>query len=104
MTDPKTVRMPRQEYTEIAVLQTQVKNIEEDISEIKAEIKLINSKQEEKHNNTHNMLQSIKQESSAAHKGLLDKINVLEKWRWMLMGAGIVIGALGYPTIGKLLQ
>jgi hypothetical protein len=33
-----------------------------------------------------------------------DKISALEKWRWMMMGAGIVLGTLGYDTVAKLLN
>jgi hypothetical protein len=35
---------------------------------------------------------------------MAEKISSLEKWRWMLMGAGIVIGSLGYDTVAKLLK
>jgi hypothetical protein len=33
-----------------------------------------------------------------------EKISALEKWRWMMMGAGVVIGSLGFDTIAKLLK
>jgi hypothetical protein len=33
-----------------------------------------------------------------------DKILSLEKWRWMMMGAGVVIGSLGFDTIATLLK
>jgi len=49
------------------------------------------------------MMKSMEVSASNAHSELSKKISALEKWRWMLMGAGVVIGALGWPTIGKLL-
>jgi hypothetical protein len=40
-----------------------------------------------------------------AHKVYGAKVSALEKWRWMMMGAGIVvIGSLGFDTIAKLLK
>ena len=42
--------------------------------------------------------------SESAHKSLSEKISSLEKWRWMMMGAGIVIGSLGFDTLSKLLK
>jgi len=39
-----------------------------------------------------------------AHKELGSKISALEKWRWMMMGAGIVIGSLGFDTVANLLK
>jgi hypothetical protein len=46
----------------------------------------------------------MKDASSNAHKSMSDKISALEKWRWMMMGAGIVLGSLGYDTISNLLK
>jgi hypothetical protein len=31
-----------------------------------------------------------------------NKISALEKWRWMIMGAGIVIGSLGSFAVSVL--
>jgi hypothetical protein len=49
------------------------------------------------------MMKDMQESASEAHKSMANKINALEKWRWMLMGAGVVIGALGWPTLGKVL-
>jgi carbamoyl-phosphate synthase small subunit len=35
---------------------------------------------------------------------LASKVSALEKWRWMLMGAGIVLGSLGFDMVAKLLK
>lgn len=100
----KTVRLPKKAETEIAVLQVKVENIEKDVGEIKIEIRDIHNIQAQKHHETHQMLKDMEESAKNAHKGLSDKINALEKWRWMLMGAGIALGALGHNAIGSLLK
>jgi DNA-binding ferritin-like protein len=90
--------------TEIAVLQVQVKNIEQDVSEIKSSIKDMHECLDRNATETRDMLKEMREEDNKAHKELGSKISALEKWRWMMMGAGIVIGSLGFETIAKLLK
>ena len=99
----KTIKMPKTE-TEIAVLQIQVQNITNDISEIKADIKDVNICMAKNNEDTHQLLKEMKEASANAHKSMSDKVSALEKWRWMMMGAGVVIGSLGFDTIAKLLK
>jgi chromosome segregation ATPase len=99
----KTIKMPKTE-TDIAVLQVQVQNITNDISEIKADIKDVNISMTKNNEDTHQLLKEMKDASAGAHKSMSDKISALEKWRWMMMGAGIVLGTLGYDTVAKLLK
>jgi FtsZ-binding cell division protein ZapB len=90
--------------TDIAVLQVEVENVKEKIGELKDDIKDVRDALE-KHSEEHTQLFKDMQESSAnAHKAMSEKISSLEKWRWMMMGAGIVIGSLGYDTVAKLLK
>jgi chromosome segregation ATPase len=103
MTTSRAIKMPKTE-TEIAVLQVQVQNIENDISEIKTDIKEVTSSIAKNNEDTHQFLKEMKDDSSNAHKSMSDKISALEKWRWMMMGAGIVLGSLGYDTISNLLK
>lgn len=92
-----------QTQTEVAVLQVQYKNLDEKVDDLKVEMKEMRSALE-KHSEEHTQIMKDMQNSAEdAHKSLASKINALEKWRWMLMGAGVVIGALGWPTVGKLL-
>lgn len=94
----------QQVETDIAVLQVQVNNIEEKISEIKADVKEVRDSLE-KHSKEHtDMIKAMEQSAQTAHIELSKKISALEKWRWMLMGAGVVIGSLGYDTVAKLLK
>ena len=103
MATGRTIKMPKTE-TEVAVLQVQVQNITNDISEIKADIKDVNHCIQKNNEETHKFLKEMKDASANAHKAMSDKISALEKWRWMMMGAGIVLGTLGYDTIAKLLK
>jgi hypothetical protein len=50
------------------------------------------------------MLKEMREEDTKAHQALGSKVSALEKWRWMMMGAGIVIGSLGFDTVAKLLK
>ena len=99
----KTIKMPKTE-TDIAVLQVQVQNITNDISEIKADIKDVNISMAKNNEDTHQLLKEMKDASAGAHKSMSEKISALEKWRWMMMGAGVVIGSLGFDTVAKLLK
>ena len=90
--------------TDVAVLQVEVQNITDDIREIKADIKDIHVEMVKNNNDTRVMLKGMKDASSSEHQAMSDKITALEKWRWMMMGAGVVIGSLGFDTIAKLLK
>jgi hypothetical protein len=46
----------------------------------------------------------MRNEDIIAHKELGTKVSALEKWRWMMMGAGIVLGSLGFDMVAKLLK
>lgn len=94
----------QQTETEIAVLQIQVKNIDDKVVEIKEDVKELRETIEKHAENNEVMLKEMKEASSSAHKGMNDKIISLEKWRWMMMGAGIVLGSLGFNTISTLLK
>ena len=93
-----------QTATDVAVLQVQVQNIEDKVGEIKEDVKELRRTIEDHAEENQKMLKEMKEASSTAHKGMNDKINTLEKWRWMMMGAGIVLGALGHNALGSLLK
>lgn len=102
---PRTITMPAQTTkTDIAVLQVQVKNIEQDVSEIKSSLKEMHECLDRNAHETKEMLKEMREEDIKAHKELGSKVSALEKWRWMMMGAGIVIGSLGFDTMAKLLK
>jgi septation ring formation regulator EzrA len=101
----KTIKMPAQTTkTDIAVLQVQVKNIEQDVSEIKTSLKEMHECLDRNAHETRDLLTNMRNEDVAAHKELGSKVSALEKWRWMMMGAGIVLGSLGFDMVAKLLK
>ena len=103
MVTGKTIKMPKTE-TEIAVLQVEVQNITDNIRDIKTDIKDIHVEMVKNNDDTRVMLKGLKDASSNEHEAMSAKITALEKWRWMMMGAGVVIGSLGFDTIAKLLK
>ena len=105
MTISRAIKMPDQTTkTDIAVLQVQVKNIEQDVSEIKTSLKDMHECLDRNAHETRDMLKEMREEDTKAHQSLGSKVSALEKWRWMMMGAGIVIGSLGFDTLAKLLK
>ena len=94
----------QQAETDIAVLQVQVRNIEEKVGEIKSDVKDLQKSIDDHAEQTQQTLKAMSDSSANAHKAMSDKISSLEKWRWMMMGAGIVLGTLGYDTLAKLLK
>ena len=93
-----------QPETEIAVLQIQVKNLEEKIGELKVDLKALYDAIESNAEETRQMLKSMRDQDVKEHTELASKISVLEKWRWMMMGAGIIIGSMGFPTVSAMLK
>ena len=103
MTTSSAVKMPNTD-TDIAVLQVKVNNIESDINEIKQDLKDVTSSIAKNNEDTHKILKDMSNASSTAHSSMSDKISSLEKWRWMMMGAGIALGALGHNFLGTVLK
>ena len=93
-----------QPETEIAVLQVQVKNIEDKIGELKEDLKSIRDALDENAEETRQMLKTMREQDVKEHGELASKISVLEKWRWMMMGAGVIVGSLGFNTVSALLK
>jgi hypothetical protein len=93
-----------QPETEIAVLQIQVKTLEEKIGELKLDLKSLHDAIISNAEETRQMLKSMREQDVKEHGELASKISVLEKWRWMMMGAGIIIGSLGFPTLSAILK
>lgn len=90
--------------TDVAVLQVQVKNIDDKVCELKEDVKGLSDAIEKHAEDTQQTLKNMQEISSSAHRAMDDKISTLEKWRWMMMGAGIVLGAMGHNVFGSLLK
>ena len=89
---------------DVAVLYVQVRNIEDKVVEIKDELKDVRVSIDRSTTSHETLIKSLKDDTAAAHRTLSDKISTLEKWRWMMMGAGLVLGSFGFETLAKLLK
>ena len=94
----------QQVETEIAVLQVQVTNIEAKINDIKDSLKEVHDCVHLNAEETQRLIKELQESNEKSHKALSDKVSALEKWRWMLMGAGVVIGSMGFDSVAKLLK
>jgi hypothetical protein len=98
-----SVQQQKQTETEIAVLQVQYKNLDEKFDDLKTGLKDLRDHIDSHMETTHNMIKDFQTENKKQHDEVNKKVNALEKWRWMLMGAGILAGALGWPALSSLL-
>ena len=89
--------------TEVAVLQVQYNHLSEKVEEVKTGLKDLATHIDTHMEETHNLIREFQEENKAQHAEVEKKVAALEKWRWMLMGAGILAGALGLPVVEKLL-
>ena len=103
MVQPSSVRQLKQTETEVAILQVQYKNIEEKVDDLKTDLKDLRTHLDTHSEATQNLIKEYQKDNVIAHKTMEAKISTLEKWRWMIMGAGLLAGALGFPAIEKLL-
>jgi hypothetical protein len=90
--------------TEVAILQVRVSNFEEKFNDIKSDIKAVDAKLDKNFEE----LQSLLKESNLGNRETLTaiekKISALEKWRWMLMGGGVLLSYFGIDTLSKLIK
>jgi len=94
----------QQVETELAVLQVQVNNIEIKINDIKDNLKQVHDCIHTNSEETQRLIKELQESNEKSHKALSEKVTALEKWRWMLMGAGVVIGSIGFDSLAKLLK
>jgi uncharacterized coiled-coil DUF342 family protein len=102
MAQSSSVQQIKQAETEIAVLQVQYGNINEKVDDLKADLKEFRNEIKTQIQETHDLIKGFQDENNTQHDEVNKKISALEKWRWMLMGAGVLAGALGFDTIQKL--
>lgn len=89
--------------TEVAVLQVQYDNLNEKVEEVKEELKGMRTLINEESKKTRDLITEFQTDNTKTHKEMSDKISSLEKWRWMIMGAGIALGVAGFEMAAKLL-
>ena len=98
-----SIQKLKQTETEVAVLQVQYSHLNEKVDELKVGLKDLASHIDEHMESTHNLIREFQDENKKQHDEVNKKVAALEKWRWMLMGAGVLAGALGLPVVEKLL-
>lgn len=103
MAQTSTVQKLKETETEVAVLQVQYNHLNEKVEEIKTGLKDLATHIDIHMEETHKLIKEFQDENKSQHAEVEKKVSSLEKWRWMLMGAGVVAGALGLPLIQKLL-
>ena len=96
---PATARKIKQTETDIAVLQVQVANLDEKIDDLKSDLTEIKQSLKQNAQRNSDMLEEFKKENAEQHNELAEKVSSLERWRWMLMGAAALAGALGWSGI-----
>ncbi len=103
MAQTSAVQKLKQTETEVAVLQVQYSYLNEKVEDIKTGLKDLTTHIDNHMDETHNLIKEFQDENKRQHEETNKKVSSLEKWRWMLMGAGVLAGALGLPVIEKLL-
>lgn len=89
----------------ISKLEAQVESLKEDVAEVKSDIKDLHSRITtgnreimEKIDNKFDSLSKLEENAHASVNSSVEKLSkrveILETWRWMLMGAAVVIGYL----------
>lgn len=102
MAQSSTVQKLTQTETEVAVLQVQYSHLNEKVEDIKTGLKDLATHIDDHMESTHNLIKEFQDENKRQHEETNKKVAALEKWRWMLMGAGVLAGALGLPVLEKL--
>ena len=89
---------------DVAVLQTKMDAVQFQLDDLRSDIRDFRESLERSTLDTRNMISDMKQDSQQAHDRLADKINVLEKYRYMLVGAGVILGMVGLDSLSNLLK
>ena len=103
MAQTSAVQKLKQTETEIAVLQVQYSHLNEKVDDVKSGLKDLEVHIDNHMRETHKLIKEFQDENKRQHDETNKKVSALEKWRWMLMGAGVLAGALGWPVAAKLL-
>ena len=104
------------EVSRISKLEAQVDSLKEDVAEVKSDIKDLHSRittgNREIMDKIDQKIDALAKADRDQHISLNDSVTdvknrviILEKWRWMIMGAALVVGyLLGYIDITKILK
>lgn len=98
MPAPVRVQKIKQAEADIAVLQVQVANLDEKVDDLKSDIKELRGAMEKGSEETSNLIKDLQTSNQESHDKLAEKVNILERMRWMLLGAAAVGGAMGFEA------
>ena len=102
MANPTSMQQIKQAETDIAVLQVRFSNLDEKMDDLKVDISDIRAEIKDTSEKSTALIKDFQADNVKSHKEMSNKISSLEKWRWMIMGAGIVIGSLGSFAVSVL--
>tara|TARA_R110000822_G_scaffold69873_1_gene169350 strand:+ start:860 stop:1138 length:279 start_codon:yes stop_codon:yes gene_type:complete len=74
-----------------------------DIAVLKTELRNLSEKLDYHTQTTHAMMREFQTENNRQHNDMMARIVKLENWRWMLIGAGVILGSSGFAGLEKLL-
>jgi len=80
-----------------------IMSYETDIAVLQVELRNLSEKVDEHTKTTQQMLREYHAENNRQHNELFTRIVKLENWRYMLVGAGVVLGMGGMMGIEKLM-
>lgn len=93
---------PKQTETDIAVLQVQYSNLTEKVDDLKTGLKDLKNIIDDNNTVTQEMITAFQKINVESHNEMAKKITALEKWKWMLMGGGMLAGFIAEPTFFKM--
>jgi len=96
----------RRNDTDIAVLQVQHRNLDEKVDDLRESFKELKKEVNESNEKLAELITGYHEDNKKANKEVAERVSALEKWKWMLAGAGILAGAFiptGIKLLGKLL-
>lgn len=88
--------------TEIAVLHIKVGNLEDKVEEVRKEISLLRDHIDKNNEAMQTLIKEMRSSNMEAHDRIARKVADIEKWRYMLIGAGIILGSLGFEAAKSL--
>ena len=88
--------------TEIAVLHIKVSNLEDKVEEVRKEISSLKDHIDKNYEAIQTSNKEMRAANEYAHEKMASKVSALEKWRYMLIGAGIILGSFGFEAAKSL--
>lgn len=88
-----------QTVTDVAVLQSEVRNLHDKVDELKTDVKDLHDCLDRNMAETREFLKEFQDSQNKQHEELADKVSSIEKIKWMLMGAAAILGATGVEAV-----